>query len=73
VFGHYDISVNAEIAVFPNPLQRGHKSVASARTSEPRSPVIATESHEVNLTRLLEALQSPRHERMLFAQGLTRL
>jgi hypothetical protein len=61
VFGHDDVSVNAKDVILSNPLQRRYKHAASARTSKPRPPTITTESEEVDLTRLLESLQSPRH------------
>lgn len=70
---HDDVSIDAKTVVFANPLQRRDKCAASARIGELLLSVIATESQEVNLSRLLKAFQSPRHERMLVAKGLTRL
>jgi len=65
MLGHDDVSVNTKIVVSANSLQRVDKCFTRARISELRLPVIATESQEVNLSSLLESLQSPRHECML--------
>jgi len=65
MFGHDDVSVNTKIVVLANSLQRVDKGDTCARIGELRLPVVTTESQEVNLSSLLEALQSPRPECML--------
>ena len=65
VLRHDDIPVNTKDIVFADSLQRLDKRVTSDRIREFRLPVITTKSQEVNLSRLVKALQSPWHERML--------
>ena len=65
MLGHDDVSINTKVVVLANSLQRVDKRFTRARISELRLPVIATESQEMNLSSLLEALQPPRHECML--------
>jgi hypothetical protein len=49
----------------PNPFQRGLEGFAGLSTRQIGASSITTECEEMNLPRLVEAFQSPRHGRTL--------
>jgi hypothetical protein len=61
VFRHDYVSLHAEAELLANTLQGGFEDGARRDAFEIWPSVIAAESEEVELTRLVEALQSPRH------------
>ena len=65
LLGHDQVSVNAKSVVLSNAFQRRDECRASLRTQEMWTAVITTKGEEVNLPRLVESFQSPRHGGML--------
>jgi hypothetical protein len=69
VFGHDDVSIDAELIFLTNPLQGGEERLASRSVPEIQFPVMAAESQEVNVTRILESFQCPRQSGIVFSES----
>jgi len=68
MFRHHHVSVYAKTVLLSNSFQRGFEVSTGADASEVWPYAIAAEGEEVKLTRVVEALQSPRHGRRLSPQ-----
>ena len=61
VFGHDDVSEDAQFASTPDSFQRGNKCILRLGRVEERASLITGEGNEVRTLRLVETLESPGH------------
>jgi hypothetical protein len=66
VFGHHDVSVNANTETLPHVFKANNKKIESSGGAEFRPPLVAAECQKMTLTRRVQPIQSSCHGKTLY-------